>query len=220
MKAPDQLAVSMRKRLYMQATPHLVTGCSKTVRQQLRQPPPASKLWTAAQYDQQQQRQLGAAAGSGGGRSQSDGSCVLQLLQERLQLQQLPVAGSREAAGRSGGGVPLSQAERYREMVRTVNDRLCTGKSAIHGTGVFLKRPHKAGVLRGWLCWLVGGGGLACQARCGKWCAMRRNAWCPQYVAAAWCVLWQLLYDVHFYFTQGALMSLLVHGLRCCKGHY
>lgn len=180
MKAPDQLAVSMRKRLYMQATPHLVTGRSGTVRQQLRRPPPASSLWTAAQYDQQQQRQLGAAAGGGSGRGQDGGSCVLQLLQERLQIQQLPVAGSREAAGRSGGGAPLSQAERYREMVRTVNDRLCTGKSAIHGTGVFLKRPHKAGVLGGWLCWLGGGGGWHAKQGAARWCVMRCNAWCPQ----------------------------------------
>lgn len=50
-------------------------------------------------------------------------------------------AGGPDACER----VPLSMADRYRLMQLTVNDRVCSGKSAIHGLGVFAKRDHKAG---------------------------------------------------------------------------
>jgi hypothetical protein len=70
----------------------------------------------------------------------------------------LPVLGSLAAAVPVAQAAPelqaaavrLSQGDRYRQMCRSVNDRLCTGKSAIHGLGVFTKRAHKAGV------WTVG----------------------------------------------------------------
>jgi hypothetical protein len=40
----------------------------------------------------------------------------------------------------------LSLADRYEAMKASAAARVCSGKSAIHGLGVFAKVPHKAGM--------------------------------------------------------------------------
>jgi hypothetical protein len=42
----------------------------------------------------------------------------------------------------------LSLADRYEAMKASAAARVCSGKSAIHGLGVFAKMPHKAGAQR------------------------------------------------------------------------
>jgi hypothetical protein len=150
LKAPDAADVAQRKHMYMQSLPHLVTGRVGTV-QQLLPPPPSmiSYIQPANKQQQEEQQQDAAAPAAAAGTSSvangsDSGSGVLQLLQSRL-----PAAESlAAAAGGSSSGRPsalLSQADRYRLMLCSVNDRLCTGKSAIHGLGVFVKRAHQAG---------------------------------------------------------------------------
>jgi hypothetical protein len=165
MKAPDAAAVAQRKRLYMQSLPHLVTGCAGLPLL----PPPVSRIRYTAHEQQVQQQEVPAAAAAaiaapaGAGSSAlcasaAAGTGILQLLQSRLpsadgltgQLSGGGASGSGSGvpgrgSRRGGSAAPLSQADRYRLMLDTVNDRLCSGKSAIHGLGVFVKRPHKAG---------------------------------------------------------------------------
>jgi hypothetical protein len=42
---------------------------------------------------------------------------------------------------------PLSLSDRCALMQQTVSMRVCSGRSGIHGLGVFAKVPHQAGVL-------------------------------------------------------------------------
>lgn len=162
MKAPDAAAVAQRKRLYLQSLPHLVTGCAGLPLL----PPPISRIrYTVHEQQQAQQQEVSAAADeaaasaapAAAGRSAlcAAGTGILQLLQSRLPsadgLTGQISGGSNGSGignagrGRHSGSAPLSQADRYRLMLDTANDRLCSGKSAIHGLGVFVKRAHKAG---------------------------------------------------------------------------
>jgi hypothetical protein len=156
LKAPDAADVAQRKRLYMESLPHLVTGRVGTVQQLLPPPPsvisyiqPANKQQEEQQQQQEEEQQDAAAPSTDAGTSSvangsDSGSGVLQLLQSRLPAaESLPAAAAGSISGRPSA--LLSQADRYRLMLCSVNDRLCTGKSAIHGLGVFVKRAHQAG---------------------------------------------------------------------------
>lgn len=157
LRAPDALAAALRKRKYVRALPYLVTSCTQ-VEQLL--PPPVSRGRSAgpefeAEVEQQQQQRLGltaAAAGcsSNGGEASSGG--------EPAHGRSRGVSGGRAAAAAAlaaafaagplllpaPGGV-LSLADRYQAMKATVASRVASGKSAIHGLGVFAKVPHRAG---------------------------------------------------------------------------
>jgi hypothetical protein len=95
---------------------------------------------------------------------------VDQLQQQQAEQQQKLSAdhalqscfGSRSSAGVAASGVVafggavrpsgvLSLADRYEAMKSSAASRVCSGKSAIHGLGVFAKMPHKAGAQR-WVC--------------------------------------------------------------------
>lgn len=163
MKAPDAAAVAQRKRLYLQSLPHLVTGCASLP---LLPPPVSRTRYTVHEQQQAQQQEASAAADEAAASaapaaagssalcaSAAAGTGILQLLQSRLpsadgltgHISDGGSGSGKAGRGRRSRSAPLSQADRYRLMLDTANDRLCSGKSAIHGLGVFVKRAHKAG---------------------------------------------------------------------------
>jgi hypothetical protein len=159
----------MRKRLYVQAKPYLVTSCSRAG--QLL-PPPVNRARTSGPefvWDEQQQPAL-AAAGDQQQQQQEEeagqpaaAAAAAATAAAITAVAFAPAPGSAlpQAGGTLGGvRLPLSLADRYQQMQATVGNRVCSGKSAIHGLGAFAKVPHKAGAFVP-SCGVIDGRGLA-----------------------------------------------------------
>lgn len=155
LRAPDALAAALRKRLYVQALPYLVT--SSTCAGHLLPPPNCRARLQGPEFNcsiQQQQQ------------PEAQQQLAQQQQQQQVEEQQRHAAqdalqscfhGSSSRAGlisaagaaQFGGAVRpsgvLSLADRYDAMNASAAARVCSGKSAIHGLGVFAKVPHKAG---------------------------------------------------------------------------
>jgi hypothetical protein len=160
LRAPDALAAALRKRLYVQALPYLVTGCTRAG--QLLPPPQCRARLQGPEFDaslqQQQQPEVQQQLAQ-----QQQSAQQVEKQQKRAALDALHScfsgcsssssvrAGILSAAGAAqfGGAVlppgVLSLADRYEAMKASAAARVCSGKSAIHGLGVFAKVPHKAG---------------------------------------------------------------------------
>jgi hypothetical protein len=156
LRAPDALAAALRKRLYVQALPYLVTGCTRAG--QLLPPPPCRARFQGPEFEadlqQQQQQQVPEAqqveqqqqqqqVGQPQKQAALDAlqSCFVGSVSSRMMSVAVPV----QFGGAGRKAAVLSLADRYEAMKASAAARVCSGKSAIHGLGVFAKVPHKAG---------------------------------------------------------------------------
>eukprot|EP00775_Hariotina_reticulata_P004536 gene4536-4788_t len=126
LKAPDALAAALRKRLFVRALPYVVT--SSTCAGKLLPPPAKRGRTSGREFDH----------------------CQADLHQQQRQqhLSRQADHTIRTAAAKAcpgSGGEGMSQLQRYQQMQSSVRDRVASGKSAIHGLGVFAKIPHRAG---------------------------------------------------------------------------
>jgi hypothetical protein len=175
LKAPDALAAALRKRLFVQALPYLVT--SSTCAGKLL-PPPAKRgrssgrefeqcqavVHQQQQVEQQVQQQVGdsikaaiakacsvpvGGAACGGEAAAASTSVTSQQVVHAVQCSALAAAVAAAGSSSCGGQQPrprgMSQLQRYQQMKSSLRDRVASGKSAIHGLGVFAKVPHRAG---------------------------------------------------------------------------
>lgn len=156
LRAPDALAAALRKRQYVMALPYLVT--SSTQAQQLLPPPVPRARCTGPEFDWDvgHHKQQLAEQHSSQTRAVQEPRAVVEAQRSQL-LQEARTALTQSFAGQassldlpcvglgSGNMQHMSLAERYQLMTATVLRRICSGKSAIHGLGVFAKVPHRAG---------------------------------------------------------------------------
>jgi hypothetical protein len=153
LRAPDALAAALRKRLYVQALPYLVTSSTRAGQllpppacrarlegpeftlevQQLRQQEQQPQLDQLQQQHAEQQQKLSAAHAL---QSCFGSSCSRAGV---AAADAVPFGGTARPSG------VLSLADRHEAMKASAAARVCSGKSAIHGLGVFAKMPHKAG---------------------------------------------------------------------------
>lgn len=140
LRAPDALAAALRKRLYVRATPYLVGSC--TCAGQMLPPPARRDRSSGPEFSSNSPSEAISTANGPGlvdaqlqtvSGNNSDAAGVPQHVS--LQPALLPARPN---------GV-LSLAQRFARMRATLCDRLCAGKSSIHGLGVFAKRHHRAG---------------------------------------------------------------------------
>ncbi|BDA44310.1 probable histone-lysine N-methyltransferase TRX1 [Coccomyxa sp. Obi] len=133
-RAPDAIAAALAKRAFVRATPYLVTAAHQPAfppapgTRMARIPVPAVRRHSAEQPSELFRRAQVQATQSNAGAASLVGA-----------------SGAAGPAEPQKGGRPVqSLAERFKEMRRTVMERLTCGKSAIHGWGAFTKVPAAA----------------------------------------------------------------------------
>lgn len=174
LRAPDALAAALKKRQYVQPLPYLVT--SSTQVGQLLPPPAtrgrttgrefqcnSSKPQHLQQYPEQSllqqpsQQQDPGHVSSTASRLVTYAAAATSLGDKPGLQQQAQVAVVSSFAGCNTHcdlvssssehcAHHMSLADRYQHMTATVLQRISSGKSAIHGLGVFAKVPHSTGV--------------------------------------------------------------------------
>ncbi|CAL8470279.1 g9821 [Coccomyxa elongata] len=129
-RAPDAIAAALAKRAFVRATPYLVTAARQPAFPLAPNTPMVQPTLPAVRrHCAEQPSEVFTQA------AQSNAGAAL-------------LVGASGAAGatepQKGGRPVQSLAERFKEMRRTVMERLTCGKSAIHGWGAFTKVPASA----------------------------------------------------------------------------